>query len=125
MLMWGMALALVACAPAQGQKPHKYQATPAQVIAVIVEEGPKITPLTGGNPFSVTGLTPNSVTLSTGTSLLFGNVQVTFSVLDTGGSTLVTHGYTGSKIDVRPNSMIDQDVQSIYRRIAIKYPEAP
>lgn len=118
------ALLLAACAPTQGQKPMKYQATPSQVLSAIAEMASTMGVGTASGNFNVTSVTPNQVTLQSPQGLVLPSFDVTFTAMDTGaGATLVTHAYKG--LDVRYNSPIDQKVQNIYKELAKRFPVAP
>lgn len=118
LLLLAPLLALAACAPTQPQKPYKYGAKSADVIAGIAEIAPTVSPGAAMGNFAVASIEPNRIVL-TSSSPIIADVRVTFTALETSGGTLVTHAYAG---DIRYGSPIDQNVRDIYKKLAVKFP---
>lgn len=55
-------LAIVACSPMQGVPPTMYQGNSADILATVAQNCPSIQPGNAFNYFSVTSITPTSVT---------------------------------------------------------------
>ena len=119
-------LFVAACAPAQGVPPTLYNATSSDILAAVSQACPSIQPSGGYNYFSVTSITPTSVTCAaeqtTGMQVLsaFGGVSsniasITFTALQNGNVTSVAGGglRAGREIVLKVFAILDGKFQRI------------
>ncbi|WP_146009555.1 hypothetical protein [Deinococcus planocerae] len=103
-----------------------YVATSAEVTAAIAEIGPALNVGGSTNYFSVAERTPTQVVLkSPALPGLGSNIQVTFTALQSGNTTMVMHTYKGSLMEVRADSPTDQSVKEVYTKLSQKFQMAP
>lgn len=129
MFLLPIAAVMAACTPAQGVKPRVYAASSTQLLTAISQLGPTVQPLAGYNYFSVIETTANQVTLraepTVGVQLLGGNAPIvaTFTALQSGNTTSVTHTARLGSDTVGRASAINANIDNIYRELATRFPQ--
>lgn len=127
MFLLPIAVVMAACTPAQGVKPRVYAASSAEILTAISQLGPAVQPLTGYNYFSVIETTANQVTLraepTVGVQILGGSAPIvaTFTALQSGNTTSVTHTAKRGSDTVARASAINANIDNIYRQLATRF----
>jgi hypothetical protein len=108
-----------------------YAGNSAEILTAISQIATTIQPLGGYDYFSVTEVTPTQVTVranpTIGMQLLAGNqpITATFTALQSGSSTSVSHFAKLGPNAVTPSSAIGTRIENVYKELATRFTMLP